>query len=93
MVNMFVDDAYGLAFLVRNRVGDDFQGTVGAVQLANAASVTGMEIILIMFEDQLALEPVEHFQFLAVFRILLGNNLPRMYEVVPGNHESFPEGS
>ena len=90
---MFVDNAYGFAFFVGNRIGNDLDGTVGAIQLADGASVTGMEVILIMFQDQFTLEPVEHFQFLAVVRILLSHDLSRMHKVVPGNHKSFPEGS
>jgi hypothetical protein len=93
MINMLIYNAYGFAFFIGGRIGNDLDGTIGAIQLADAASVTRMEVILIMFQDQFALEPVEHFQFLTIFRILLSYNLFRMYKVVSGNHKSFPEGS
>ena len=86
MVNMLIDNSHGFTFFVGSRIGDDLDGTVRAIQLADSTTVAGMKVIFIVFKDQLAFKPVEHFQFLAIFRILLCYNLFRMYKVVSGNH-------
>lgn len=92
MINMFIDYALRFAILIWNGIGNDFDGTVRAVQLANATTVTMMEVVFVVFQDDFAFEPVEHSQLFTVFRILLSYNLFRMYKVVSRNHEPFPEG-
>jgi hypothetical protein len=85
MVNVFINDADFFPLRCFDPVGNDLNGTVGAVQLANPATGTAMLVIFIMRHDHFPFEPLRHFECFPVFRVLLRNDLPWTEEIFSGD--------
>ena len=81
MIDVLVNDPF--LFPVRHLypVGDDLNGSVGAIVFADATAGTAMEILIGMRHDHFPFEPVEHLKFFPVFGVLLGDNFPRAEKV------------
>jgi len=80
VVDVLVDDA-DLFALLFDPFRDHFDGAVRAIVVTDTAPGAAMLVLLVMRHNDLALEPVEHYQFLPVLRILLRYDLPRAEEV------------
>lgn len=89
---MLVNNSFLLAIFGQYRFGNNFDGPVGTIELANSATGAGMLIVFIMGHDQLTAETLRQYEFFTILGILLGNVSPWSKEVLGCNFHTGQQG-
>ena len=85
MVDVLVDGPFLLSVFPDQVMGDDFDGSVRAVDFADAAAGAFVLVVFVVRHDHFAAEAFEHLQLVPVFGVLLGDDQLRAEEIIPGD--------
>ena len=92
MINMLIDHPYLFSVGPFDTLGDNFDGAVRAVGLADPAPGAAMLVVRVVRHDHLPLKPLEHFQFFPVLRVLLCYDGSGAEKIFSGNGHARQEG-
>jgi len=89
---MFVEFLLLFTLFVHNFLRNNFDGTVGAIYLANIAGSAFVLVVFVVWHGNFTLKTIEHLQRFPVFGILLRNDgAGAGKKVFPGYSHAFQQ--